>query len=432
MEKKIDYNKFFEELKITENLKIEEDLGNGYVKLKISEAERRQALQDIKSVEDIVVELLRNSRDAKAKNIFIATKKFSEKNRKIIFIDDGIGIPPKFHDLIFQSRVTSKLEGSIKDSYGFHGRGMALFSIKLNVEKIFIVFSNLNKGTCLSIEINLEKIYEKKDQSIKPKVINHNGNIYLSGGVSNLNKILMEFVIQNPQINVYFGSPTQIIYTMIKNQKIIQDTHTQDIANDNIDIKDKKYLNRLEKLENFFNNEEIKITQLPYFSSTPKILDEVLKKYFDISISQRNLERIFYNEIDQLDSVNDFIFKKNSVYIKANNSSDNNEILLSEALTNSLNSLNYKELDIYKNSVTYKNSITGNKRGFKLELLDENKLANRLKDNEINCIIKVLKDEILKYCSKYFIEIAGNIKVLKKNNKIIFNVELKQKNKVTN
>ncbi|MBM3712190.1 MAG: ATP-binding protein, partial [Actinobacteria bacterium] len=67
-----DFNKFFSELNIIRDLKIEEDLGNGFIRLKVSEAERRQALQDIKCVEDIIIELLRNSRDAQSKNIFIA------------------------------------------------------------------------------------------------------------------------------------------------------------------------------------------------------------------------------------------------------------------------------------------------------------------------------------------------------------------------
>ena len=71
MQNSLDYNKFFTDLNIAEQLKVEEDLGSGYVKLKISESERRQAFQDIKCVEDIVVELLRNSRDAGSKNIFI-------------------------------------------------------------------------------------------------------------------------------------------------------------------------------------------------------------------------------------------------------------------------------------------------------------------------------------------------------------------------
>jgi len=47
MQNSLDYNKFFSDLNIAEQLKVEEDLGSGYVKLKISESERRQALPSI-------------------------------------------------------------------------------------------------------------------------------------------------------------------------------------------------------------------------------------------------------------------------------------------------------------------------------------------------------------------------------------------------
>src|SRR5690554_5184907 len=100
MQNNPDIKKFLAELNMSDVLNVEEDLGNGFVRLKISEAERRQALQDINCVEDIIVELLRNSRDAQAKNIFIATKKLGDSQRVIHFIDDGTGIPEKFQKII--------------------------------------------------------------------------------------------------------------------------------------------------------------------------------------------------------------------------------------------------------------------------------------------------------------------------------------------
>jgi hypothetical protein len=75
MQNNSDINKFFSELDLENILNVEEDLGEGFVKLRISEAERRQALQDIKCTEDIVVELLRNSRDAKQKIFLLELKK---------------------------------------------------------------------------------------------------------------------------------------------------------------------------------------------------------------------------------------------------------------------------------------------------------------------------------------------------------------------
>ncbi|MDD5659256.1 MAG: ATP-binding protein, partial [Actinomycetota bacterium] len=191
MQNDSDIKKFLSELGLNNVLNIEQDLGSGYVKLRISEAERRQALQDIKSVEDIVVELLRNSRDANAKNIFIGTKKVEDSKRYIYFVDDGCGIPPKFQNLIFEARVTSKLENAVKDIYGFHGRGMALFSIKLNADDIKIIFSKEGQGTSIFLDIDLEKVPEKKDQSVFPQIIDLDGNMNIIGGVNNIPKTLV-------------------------------------------------------------------------------------------------------------------------------------------------------------------------------------------------------------------------------------------------
>ena len=115
------------------NLRVEENLGDGFVKLRVSEAERRQAKHDIQHVEDIVVEMLRNSRDAGAKSIYVATMK-EEGVRTLLFLDDGAGVPDDMREESASSmhRVTSKLETMKMDRWGVHGRGMALFSIRQN------------------------------------------------------------------------------------------------------------------------------------------------------------------------------------------------------------------------------------------------------------------------------------------------------------
>lgn len=393
MQQNIDYNKFFADLNILNSLKVEEDLGSGYVRLKISEAERRQALQDIKSVEDIIIELLRNSRDAKAKNIYLATKRYGEKKRIIHIIDDGKGIPPKFHNLIFQSRVTSKLENGLKDKYGFHGRGMALFSIKLNVEKIDISFSNPGMGTCITTRIDLEKIPEKKDQSLMPEITKEdNGKLFLSGGINNIIKILMDFILNNRSINLYYGSPAQIISVMIDNFKNLILTSSKEIGyTDQSKFKKAVKIDDFKQLNTFFLENEICITQMPFFASSPVILGEIIEKYFEMDISFRNLQRIFYNKMKVLNPINSFL-------------TDNKTTVKKQEL-------NYSTDD----------------KSTSIKLFDENKLANRFKDEEINYIIKILKEEILKIGRKHFIELADDIEFKKYNNKFSFNVFLKQK-----
>ena len=96
------------------NLRVEENLGEGFVRLRVSEAERRQAKHDIQHVEDIVVEMLRNARDAGARNIYVATSK-EEGVRTLLFIDDGDGVPEDMRERIFDARVTSKLESMKMD-----------------------------------------------------------------------------------------------------------------------------------------------------------------------------------------------------------------------------------------------------------------------------------------------------------------------------
>jgi len=381
MQNSSDIKRFLSELKLKDSLNIEEDLGDGYVRLKISEAERRQALQDINCVEDIIVELLRNSRDAGSRNIFIGTKKIEDKRRKIYFIDDGNGIPPNLQKIIFQSRVTSKLENGIKDPYGFHGRGMALFSIKLNVDEISIVFSDRSKGASFYIDIDLLKIPEKKDQSVVPQIIKMDGDLSIIGGVNNIIKTIIEFQLQNRDINFFYGSPTQILTTM---REVIR--------------KDKRYdsypkFDRWEKLENFIKENKVKVTEIPVLTDNYNLMDIISKNIFNMDISQRGIQRIIYNEIKALEPLKIDLY--NSLLREQINNSSEDEV--------------------------------GSKPDRKLMLYDESRLASRFKDEEIRCIIKTVEDKIKELGEKYFITTGKNIEYKKANNIIKLLIELKQK-----
>jgi len=379
MQNNTDIDRFLSELKIKDSLNIEEDLGNGYVRLKISEAERRQALQDIKCVEDIIIEMLRNSRDAGSKKIFIGTKKIEDKKRKIYFIDDGEGIPPKLQNIIFESRVTSKLENGIKDSYGFHGRGMALFSIKLNVDEIKIFFSDKYKGTSFYINIDLKKITEKKDQSVIPYIIKTDEGFNIIGGVNNIIKTIMEFQVQNSGIDFYYGTPTQILATM------------RDIP-----IKDIKYpkFEKWNELKDYINLNKVKVTEIPKLTDNYNLMEKISKEIFNMDISQRGIQRIIYNEIRALEPLKIDIHKS-----------------------------------IKKPDFNQKRDVEEDNRNMNKSLIlyDENKLAGRFKDEEIRCIIKILEEKIKELGDKYFITISKDIEYKKSNNIIKFVIELKQK-----
>lgn len=376
-----DLTRFLSDLDIKDKLNIEEDLGNGYVKLKISEAERRQALQDIHTVEDIIIELLRNSRDASSKNIFIGTKKIGDNRRVIYCIDDGYGIPPKFHNLIFQARVTSKLDDGIKDSYGFHGRGMALFSMKLTADEVRITFSDHLKGTSIYIDVNLEIIQEKKDQALLPQLIDNDGKPCLSGGVNNIIKVIMEFALQKNDINFYYGTPSQIIATM------------RQLSFKKNNQKDSPKFNHWDEFYNFIVTNKTGITNFPSLADNYNILDEITKKIFNMDISQRNLQRIIYNEINALEPINLYLIN-----------------------------------DKFLNNDKEDSIAVEKKSGKKLQLYDELKLANRFKDEEIRCIIKTLEEIVKKYGSKHLVTLDNNIEFKKANNTINLIINLKQKN----
>ncbi len=195
-------------------LKVEESLGEGYVRLRVSEAERRQAEHDIRSFEDVVVELLRNARDAHAQRIFIATTRDGVR-RILTMIDDGIGVPESLRDTIFEPRVTSKLDTMVVDRWGVHGRGMALFSVRSNVSSCCIASSGSHLGTSITVCADTEVLPERKDQSTWPVTERDEAGILrVHRGPRNILRRVVEFTCEHPELEIYLGSPAEVAATM--------------------------------------------------------------------------------------------------------------------------------------------------------------------------------------------------------------------------
>ena len=196
------------------HLRVETDLGGGFVRLRSSEAERRQAAQDIRSSEDIIIEMLRNARDAHASNIFVACTR-EGTTRRIVMIDDGDGVPKHLQSTVFEPRVTSKLDSMHMDKWGVHGRGMALYSIAVNAESAEIVASDAGLGSAFVVETNLEKLPEKTDQSSFPTFeLNEAGTVSVRGP-KNIMRTACEFAIESrTSVNVFIGSSTDIAATL--------------------------------------------------------------------------------------------------------------------------------------------------------------------------------------------------------------------------
>ena len=172
------------------NLRVEENLGEGYVRLRVSEAERRPAKHDIQHVEDIVIEMLRNARDAGADKVYLATTK-EDGVRTLVFLDNGSGVPQDMQERIFDARVTSKLESMKMDRWGVHGRGMALFSIKQNTDEARVVTSGVDLGSAFKVSVAANRLSERADQSSWPQAVKDEDGRY-----------------------VYLGSPSEIAATL--------------------------------------------------------------------------------------------------------------------------------------------------------------------------------------------------------------------------
>lgn len=201
---------FIDQTSSASHLRVEEHLGDGFVRLRIDEAERRQAKHDIRTSEDAVIELLRNSRDAHARMIFLSSTKEGEK-RRITIVDDGDGIPEGMHERIFDPRVTSKLDSMHVDKWGVHGRGMALYGVRVNAEHAEVKLSRPALGTSIQVLFDTRAISEKADQSSFPTFVLTEGNKITIRGPKNILRTAAEFALEHRNsLSVFVGSPAEI------------------------------------------------------------------------------------------------------------------------------------------------------------------------------------------------------------------------------
>lgn len=195
-------------------LRVEENLGEGYVRLRVDEAERRQAKHDIRCIEDAVVEMLRNARDAGARNVYVATSREGDV-RTTTIVDDGQGVPQDMQDRIFDARVTSKLETMRMDRWGVHGRGMALFSVRENAESAKVMASAPGKGTSIQVVSDVNALGERRDQSTWPVIgTDDDGEPSVVRGPHNIVRTCAEFALEERgTCKVYVGSAAEVVAT---------------------------------------------------------------------------------------------------------------------------------------------------------------------------------------------------------------------------
>lgn len=190
------------------------DLGSGFARLTGQEGARRSPSR-ISSVEDAVLELVRNSRDAGAHNIYVASTLHKRRYRIVTVIDDGGGIPEAYKDLIFEPGVTSRhLNPSIvpeDPTAPPHGAGLSLYHIR-NAALYSNIFS-ISRPTSIQAKFDTRSLPERSLQSAT------------RNSRSNLRAVLQSFLEADPtasvQPNIHYASPTHILATLLYN-RIIQ------------------------------------------------------------------------------------------------------------------------------------------------------------------------------------------------------------------
>lgn len=193
------------------------DLGAGFARLTGVEGARRGPSR-IAHVEDALAELLRNARDAGARNVLVASILTRRRFRTLTVLDDGHGMPDAYADLVFDPGVTTRHLDPIVDPteraapHGAtaHGAGLSLYHIRQAALAAEVL--SPSRPTAIRATFDTELLPERALQS-ESRPSN-----------SNLRSVVQAFARQLPperRTHAYYGPPAKILATLIDN-RIIQ------------------------------------------------------------------------------------------------------------------------------------------------------------------------------------------------------------------
>ena len=199
------------------------DLGAGFARLAGTEGLRR-APAPLRSVEDALFELLRNSRDAGASNIYVASILKSRRYRVLTVIDDGHGIPESHAGLIFEPGVTTRHLAPVPEPAGApdkpsaHGAGLSLHHIR----RAAVSAEVLSASAPTSIKAVFDTRHGLPEKSLQSTT---------RPAASNLPAVLSRFPRQTknltePPPNLYHGSPASILSRLLHNHIIHLDSRS--------------------------------------------------------------------------------------------------------------------------------------------------------------------------------------------------------------
>ena len=188
------------------------DLGAGFARLTGVEGARRGA-SSITHVEDALLELVRNSRDAGATRVYVASTLRDKRYRTLTVIDDGHGIPESHRDLILQPGVTTRHLNPVTQfgDPSSHGAGLSLYQIKTRSLETKVV--STSSPTSIQATFDTKTLPERTLQSAtRPSK-------------SNLRATLERFTAtandHGRYLTSYYGPPARILATLLYH-RIIQ------------------------------------------------------------------------------------------------------------------------------------------------------------------------------------------------------------------
>jgi hypothetical protein len=194
------------------------DLGAGFARLTGVEGARRGPSR-ISYVEDALLELLRNSWDAGATRIYVASTLKNKRYRTLTVIDDGHGIPESHRNLILEPGVTTRhldpLTNPEDPLAAPHGAGLSLYQIRTK-----------SLDTRVLSASNPTSIHAIFDTNILPE---RALQATTRPSKTNLRATLLNFADSTNRhgyrhgktLEAYYGSPARILATLLHN-RIIQ------------------------------------------------------------------------------------------------------------------------------------------------------------------------------------------------------------------
>jgi hypothetical protein len=187
------------------------DLGAGFARLTGVEGARRGPSR-ITHVEDALAELLRNARDAGARNVLVASTLTRRRFRTLTVIDDGHGIPDAYADLVFDPGVTTRHLDPVVDPAqptSPHGAGLSLYHIRQAALAAEVL--SPSRPTAVRATFDTEMLPERALQSeTRPSK-------------SNLRSVVQAFARQLPperRTEAYYGPPARVLTTLLHNHII--------------------------------------------------------------------------------------------------------------------------------------------------------------------------------------------------------------------